>query len=255
MKVFISWSGDISHDVALALREWLPSVLQSVEPYVSSEDVEKGARWSAEVGRQLNETAFGILCVTADNIGSAWLNFEAGALSKSIDTSHVTPFLLGLRPAELTGPLSQFQATLPNVDDVTRLIKSLNAATERPIDDSRLTESVQVWWPRLEERLNAISSKKAEPSGEPKRNTDEMVAELLEITRGVQRRLVTGGVSFLLRYDPETMTANPFGVNLDAPIEHLDLTVRSFNVLKRNGIDTVGKLLKGTEVAGYSNPA
>jgi DNA-directed RNA polymerase alpha subunit len=103
--------------------------------------------------------------------------------------------------------------------------------------------------------LNAISSKKAEPSGEPKRNTDEMVAELLEITRGVQRRLVTGGVSFLLRYDPETMTANPFGVNLDAPIEHLDLTVRSFNVLKRNGIDTVGKLLKGTEVAGYSNPA
>jgi Bacterial RNA polymerase, alpha chain C terminal domain/TIR domain len=247
MKVFISWSGDISHDVALALREWLPSVLQSVEPHVSSQDIEKGARWSAEIGRQLDETAFGILCVTADNAGAPWVNFEAGALSKSVDTSRVTPFLLGLREADLTGPLAQFQATLPNLDDVTKLIKSINAFAERPIDESRLIDSVQVWWPRLEERLNAASSKAVKPTSEQKRDTEEMVAELLEITRGMQRRLVTGGISFLRRYDPEKMAANPFGVNLDTPIEHLDLTVHSFNVLKRNGIDTLAKLTTTTE--------
>jgi hypothetical protein len=247
MKVFISWSGDTSHDVALALREWLPLVLQSVDPYVSSEDIEKGARWSADIGHQLDETAFGILCVTADNAGAPWLNFEAGALSRSVDTSRVTPLLLGLRQAELTGPLSQFQATLPNLDDVTKLIKSINSVAERPIDESRLVDSVQVWWPRLEERLNAASSKEVKTSAEPKRDTQEMVAELLEITRGMQRRLVTGGVSFLLRYAPEMMAYNPFGVNLDTSIEDLDLTVRSYNVLKRNGIDTLGKLTSTTE--------
>jgi len=247
MKVFISWSGDTSHDVALALRDWLPSVLQSVEPYVSSEDIEKGARWSAEIGHQLDETAFGILCVTTDNAGAPWLNFEAGALSKSVDTSRVTPFLLGLRPAELTGPLSQFQATLPNVDDVTRLIKSINTVTERPIDDSRLIDGVQVWWPRLEERLSAVSSKKVGPSAEPKRDTQEMVAELLEITRGMQRRLVSGAIFSLMRNDPDQIAPNPFGVNLDTPIEQLDLTVRSFNALKRNGIDTLSKLTAMTE--------
>lgn len=41
MKVFISWSGNKSHKVAMIFREWLPSVIQSLEPYVSSEDIDK----------------------------------------------------------------------------------------------------------------------------------------------------------------------------------------------------------------------
>jgi DNA-directed RNA polymerase subunit alpha len=39
----------------------------------------------------------------------------------------------------------------------------------------------------------------------------------------------------------------PMGANLDTPIEELDLSVRSYNCLKREGITTVGELVTKSE--------
>ncbi|WP_368085194.1 TIR domain-containing protein [Vibrio splendidus] len=96
MKVFISWSGDESHKVALALREWLPSVVQSIDPYVSSEDIDKGTRWASDIAGELDESAFGILCVTKQNLDAPWLNFEAGLLEKVLIRVRSAPFFLEL---------------------------------------------------------------------------------------------------------------------------------------------------------------
>lgn len=85
VKVFISWSGDISLKVATVFRDWLPSVIQSIEPYVSSEDIDKGARWSTDIAKELENSTFGILCDTKENIEAPWLSFEAGALSKTME--------------------------------------------------------------------------------------------------------------------------------------------------------------------------
>jgi hypothetical protein len=67
MKVFISWSGDKSRNVAVALRDWLPSVINGIQPFVSSKDIHAGTRWQQEIADQLDTTNFGVVCVTKEN--------------------------------------------------------------------------------------------------------------------------------------------------------------------------------------------
>ncbi|HSC20372.1 MAG TPA: TIR domain-containing protein [Solirubrobacterales bacterium] len=67
MKVFISWSGQKSRDVAQLFHDWLPLVLHMVEPFVSSKDIRAGTRWQAEVASELDDTDFGLICVSRHN--------------------------------------------------------------------------------------------------------------------------------------------------------------------------------------------
>jgi len=158
MKIFVSWSGDVSHKVALVFRDWLPSVIQTIEPYVSSEDIDKGARWGTDIAGELEKSYYGILCVTAANIDAPWMNFEAGALSKAIDSSRVSPFLFRLKRSDITtGPLLQFQSTLDTKDEVYKLLQSINKQQkEAMLDEGRLLHIFEVWWPECEKRLGAI---------------------------------------------------------------------------------------------------
>src|ERR1043166_2376796 len=131
MKVFISWSGEVSFRVACELRDWLPYVIQSVKPFVSSGDINKGTRWSQVLAHELEDTDYGIICITPYNINAPWLNFEAGALSKSIHHASVSPFLFRVERSAMRGPLTQFQSTIydsNNGNDIFDLLVSINKA-------------------------------------------------------------------------------------------------------------------------------
>jgi len=197
MKVFISWSGEQSHKVALALRDWLPSVIQTVEPYVSSEDIDKGARWSSDIAGELEKSLFGILCVTRQNLEAPWIHFEAGALSKSVDKSRVSPLLFGLKRSEVkSGPLLQFQSTIADADDVLKLLLSLNSACEPPLlEEQRLRSIFEVWWPQLDAAFKVLLTDTApfvqlpESPGEIGSDNIEILEEILELTRQQHRIL------------------------------------------------------------------
>ncbi|MBF9223129.1 TIR domain-containing protein [Hymenobacter ruricola] len=195
MKIFLSWSGSVSQKVATTLREWLPCVIQSVKPYVSSEDIKKGTRWSADIAKELQETSFGILCVTKDNLSAPWLNFEAGALSKAIESAHVVPFLFRLKPSDLKGPLLQFQTTASNKEDTFRLLETINNvnSTDDQIPPAQLAKTFEIWWPNLEEELAKIVVKdEPDIKEETKTGKDsEILEELLTLTRN-QQRLIAG---------------------------------------------------------------
>ena len=169
MKVFISWSEDRSHQVANALREWLPKVIQAIEPYVSSEDIRKGTPWFMDLSTELEESEFGILCVTRDNLNAPWLNFEAGALSRSVKKGRVAPFLFGVDLWEIKdSPLGQFQATTFDKAEVKKLLDSLNSAGDaRLLDNDRLNDAFGLLWPDLEARLNEIKPKSPMKPGRP----------------------------------------------------------------------------------------
>ncbi len=157
MKVFVSWSGSQSHKVALALRDWVRTVLPFVEAYVSSEDIRKGDRWLPEITKELDQAAHGIVCVVPGNSESSWLNFEAGALSRSIERSKVSPFLLDLSPSDLRGPLAQFQCTVYEKSDVKKLVQSLNAAAgSEKLPSVKLDSAFKVCWPGLQKALRPI---------------------------------------------------------------------------------------------------
>ena len=124
-KVFLSWSGDASYTVALALHEWLPAILQNIKPFMSSEDLRKGGRWNKDLADELQQTNFGIICLTPDNVEAPWILFEAGALSKFVDESHVAPFLVNVRPSDLPKPLTQFNAATADKVDFRKLLKTI----------------------------------------------------------------------------------------------------------------------------------
>lgn len=84
LRVFISWSLPLSHDVALLLHDWIPRVIQSVDPWVSSEDIEKGTWWNQALIEAIDTATVGIVVITPANLNRAWLNFEAGALARAI---------------------------------------------------------------------------------------------------------------------------------------------------------------------------
>ena len=161
MRVFLSWSGIISHDLATALHEWIPLVIQCARPFISSGDIEKGRRWSDVLGEELSKSAYGIVCVTRDNYTAPWLHFEAGAISKAIDKSYVSPLLFGVDPSEITGPLTQFQLTVCAKDDILNLLRSINRTLgpDHELSDDVLKRVFEKWWPELEVKLGDLAKR------------------------------------------------------------------------------------------------
>ena len=154
MKLFISWSGELSHRVALALRDWLPQVINVLEPYVSSKDIKAGEQWFSNVRKELESSSYGIICLSRENLRQPWLLFEAGALSTSMTRSRVVPFLIDVSPSDLYPPLSEFQAVTRSKNDVLHLLLSLHKDLDvQQLKEGQLEKAFKVWWNELDESI------------------------------------------------------------------------------------------------------
>jgi len=189
MKVFISWSGDFSLAVAKILRKYLPVVNQRLTVFMSDRDMRLGKRWAEELAHELADGHFGILCLTPDNTGSAWLNFEAGAISRGHGASLCAILLDGLEAGRVPQPLAQFQNLVGGFTQgqIHRLFGQINGQ----LDDERLPddlfqESFDTAWPQMEAEFTetAVRDARTTPPGPEPDRAERMLEEILAAVRG-----------------------------------------------------------------------
>ena len=196
MKVFISWSGELSNKIGEKFRTWLPGVIQAVVPYYTPSDIEKGARWESSLAKELEASEVGIFLVTRENLNSHWMIFEAGALAKKLDKSRVCPILFGVENTHLPAPLRSFQTKPFQEEEMRKLILDTNKALgERKLADSVVNKTFQMWWPDLQRDVTTILTEHDQGGDEAEPSEKEMITEILELSRLAARRIDSAEIS------------------------------------------------------------
>lgn len=215
MKVFISWSGQRSRKTAMLLHGWLPQLINEIEPWMSDIDINSGGDWGDEIRQQLNAAQFGIICVTPGNMKREWLLFEAGALSRQVKdaSSRVAPFLIGFNEkSDLRFPLARFQATEPTLEDMRKLLISINSQCAAPRTQAQLEDALEAYWPKFIGPYEAIRD--SGPLSTPRRRSErDLILEVLGILRGLDKRsgeLSSAGLSS--RFPGNSITGRVRGI-------------------------------------------
>ena len=173
MKVFISWSGKRSGDIAQIMVEWFEAIFPTgLDLWCSSDDMRPGVLSVTQILDELQRSDQGIFCFTKDNTRSLWMMFEAGAISKKSDMDSD----LGVNTIIFEGdvdclketPLEHFQHTLFNKVSMIKLFKKVNAsinATYR-LGEKILERNFNTQWNiyhnKIKEKLVILPSKNTE---------------------------------------------------------------------------------------------
>jgi predicted O-methyltransferase YrrM len=157
MKVFCSWSGRQSKELAQALKETFELILTGVELWISENDIKAGERWNDSIAKNLEECHYGIAFITQENIHEPWIHFESGAISKQVGNSLVCPYLFNVRPELISRtPLATFQALTTSKEDTFKLLSNIKLLSNYQIKESNLERSFNVHWENLNEKYKEI---------------------------------------------------------------------------------------------------
>jgi hypothetical protein len=236
-------------------------VLQAVDPWLSTKDIDKGSLWFSEITSQLSNTQNGVVCLSKSNLNSPWILFEAGALAKGLSSSRVYTFLIDLSPNEVKDPLAQFNHTIPNRESVFQLIRSINNSLgEQALRENIIANVFETYWPQFEKDFNEIIKNTPEEEIKEERPKEDLLNEILYSVRAIDKRLRK--VEEYEYKTPENLFSKNWYLNFkndvdfntllrsdidysslgDRSIDSLDLSVRLFNFLKSRKINTVKEL-------------
>lgn len=224
MKVFISWSGERSGAIAELIKEWIEGVIQATQPWMSKLDIEKGSSWNAKIRKALQESSIGIICLSKENKDKPWILFESGAIAKHLSDSLACTFLIDLKPEEVVGPLAQLNHTIPVREDMFTLVKTINNAMgEEALSEIKLEKAFDTYWPDFQERFHRILEEKpTDLNTQPSRTTDDILSELLNLTRSMAKRI--------------TLLEKQQNLSLNMAMDNPYITKRKMGLLSTGGL-------------------
>ena len=179
---------------AMAFAEWVPCILNAVKPWVSSEDIDRGAMWLNDVMVQLKDTNYGLVFVTKENQNKPWILFESGALSKGLNESRVFTVLVDLQVRDIDSgsPLKHLNHTALDKESILKLLKSINKQLgDNKVEEHILEMTFSALWPHLESKISDICSE--EPSLDtPKRDDPDVLNDILDNVLIINKKLSRG---------------------------------------------------------------
>lgn len=173
--------------MAKALEEWLPQVINQVDPWMSAKSIESGKLSISQISEALETTNFGIICVTPENQNETWLNFEAGALSKAVRGANASaiPLLIGFKNiGQLGSPLSNYQAHMATKSDIKSIVHAINNAMTPKRDIAQLDAAFEKWWPDLSVSIDTaeawVNSHAIQRTVSRDEKVDQSMSEILQ---------------------------------------------------------------------------
>jgi len=251
MKIFISWSGEKSRLVAELLNSWIQCVLQAVDPWLSSKDIDRGSLWFSEITNQLSTTHNGIVCLTKSNMNNPWILFESGALAKGITSNRVYTFLIDLEPNDIKDPLAQFNHTRPTKEGVYHLIRTINVGLgDQLLKESILTNVFETYWPQFEKEFKLILKENKDQEVIEQRPKEDILNEILSSVRGIDKRLRRVEDLPLSRPRRESIETEKTKY---PPLETFSLSIATANMLKALKITSIEQLLDMDALTDWNN--
>ncbi|MDX2167554.1 MAG: isochorismatase family protein [Deltaproteobacteria bacterium] len=151
MQVFLSWSGDRSRQISLRLYDILPGLVR-VKPWHSERDLGDDENWRGRLEQALDDSQFGIFCLTKDNQKKLWPGYEFGALR----SKGLCALLFDLDPKDLEGgPFARLDLIPCNEDGLLRLAGLLNARSKEPVHERTLQYAARGAWLELRQEIES----------------------------------------------------------------------------------------------------
>jgi len=137
LKIFLCWAEDDSEQIARKIVNCLYNIFEpDIKIFFSEHNIAGGSRWNHELAEALELHNFGLLCLTPNNLNSGAIHYEAGALGKHHNDSHVIPLLFNINNiVALQGPISFFQAVDSN--DEEKVVNNLFSEINKRLPEDR----------------------------------------------------------------------------------------------------------------------